>query len=213
MTDLVIPIVFPDYIITIETTAKKITVPDLIPFIDILPNEIHVSHTNNMVSGLGHAGVLFINGKTGITKYYEYGRYDAKKLGWVKKILNLNDARIGSDGKVEISSLSKILRIISRKAGKRGRISGAYIEVEGKYEAMLAYAKKRMNMNLLKNRESYDIISYSCLHFMKGVMEAANLNTPILIDPRPTSYIKEIQEDYPAFEYNPSHSKISISDN
>lgn len=28
------------------------------------------------IGGLGHAGVLLIDNKTGVTKYYEYGRYD-----------------------------------------------------------------------------------------------------------------------------------------
>lgn len=85
MKDLLIPIVFPDYIITVETPPARIKKPDYLPYVDIFPNEVRVPHTKNKLSDLGHAGVLFINGKTGVTKYYEYGRYDPKKLGWVKK--------------------------------------------------------------------------------------------------------------------------------
>ncbi len=76
MKDLLIPIVFPDYIITVETRPITVKIPDYLPYIDILPNEVRVPHTKNKLSDLGHAGVLFINGKTGVTKYYEYGRYD-----------------------------------------------------------------------------------------------------------------------------------------
>ncbi|MCP4118033.1 MAG: hypothetical protein GY737_22060 [Desulfobacteraceae bacterium] len=210
MPDVVIPIVFPDYIITVETPTARIEIPDIIPYIDILPNEIRVPHTQNRLSDLGHAGVLFINGNSGVTKYYEYGRYDANKLGWIKKILNLKDVRIGSNGKIDEFSLADVLLIISRKAGKGGRISAAYIEVDKKYDAMLAYAENRRLMNVDKNRERYDIVSYSCIHFIKGVMEAAGLDTPWLIDPRPVSYIEEIQEDYPELQYIPSQNQLII---
>ncbi len=212
MKDLLIPIVFPDYIITVETSPARIKIPDYLPYVDILPNEIRVPHTKNKLSDLGHAGVLFINGKTGVTKYYEYGRYDSKKLGWVKKILNLPDAKINSNGTLVESSFQNILRVISGKAGKGGRISGAYIEVENKYDAMLKYVTTRMAMNNNPNRERYDITSYSCVHFMKGVMESAGIDTPKMIDPRPNSYIKEIQNDYPRLEYHPSRNKLTINE-
>jgi len=211
VSDLVIPIVFPDYKITVETPAARMKVPDYLPYVDILPNEIRVPHTKNKISDLGHAGVLFINGKSGITKYYEYGRYDPNKLGWVKKMLNLPDVTINSSGVVE-QSLSRVLKVISDKAGKRGRISAAYIEVDNKYQAMLDYAQHRIALNSNPNRERYDIASYSCVHFMKGVMEAAGVDTPWMLDPRPTSYIEEIQDDFPVLEYMPSNNELTIKE-
>src|SRR6218665_1586111 len=48
-------IVFPDYKIDPELKVGKWKAPK--------------------VGGLGHAGVLLIDNKTGVTKYYEYGRY------------------------------------------------------------------------------------------------------------------------------------------
>jgi len=210
MSDVLIPIVFPDYRITVETPATRIKVPDYLPYVDILPNEIRVPHTKNKISDLGHAGVLFINGKTGVTKYYEYGRYDPKKLGWVKKILKLPDVKIDSNGDITEQSLSNVLQVISMKAGKRGRISAAYIKVENKYGEMLKFSQHRMGMNSNPNREHYDIISYSCIHFIKGVMTAAGVDTPWMLDPRPISYIEEIQDDYPALEYRPSDNKFII---
>jgi len=211
VSDLVIPIVFPDYKITVETPAARVKVPGYLPYVDILPNEIRVPHTKNKISDLGHAGVLFINGKSGITKYYEYGRYDPNKLGWVKKMLNLPDVTINSSGVVE-QSLSRVLKVISDKAGKRGRISAAYIEVDNKYQAMLDYAQHRIALNSNPNRERYDIASYSCVHFMKGVMEAAGVDTPWMLDPRPTSYIEEIQDDFPVLEYMPSNNELTIKE-
>jgi len=195
----------------VETPAARMKVPDYLPYVDILPNEIRVPHTKNKISDLGHAGVLFINGKSGITKYYEYGRYDPNKLGWVKKMLNLPDVTINSSGVVE-QSLSRVLKVISDKAGKRGRISAAYIEVDNKYQAMLDYAQHRIALNSNPNRERYDIASYSCVHFMKGVMEAAGVDTPWMLDPRPTSYIEEIQDDFPVLEYMPSNNELTIKE-
>lgn len=210
MNDLLIPIVFPDYLITVETPNITVQIPDYLPYIDILPSEVRVPHTKNKLSDLGHAGVLFINGKSGVTKYYEYGRYDPRKIGWVKKILNLPDVKIDSKGALVENSLKNVLQVISRKAGKNGRISAAFIEVENKYEAMLKYATIRMALNNDPNRERYDIATYSCVHFIKGVMEAAGLDTPWMLDPRPNSYIKEIQDDFPILEYRPSNKVLTI---
>lgn len=212
MSDVLIPIVFPDYKIMVQTPAAKVKVPDYLPFVDILPNEIRVPHTKNKISDLGHAGVLFINGKTGTTKYFEYGRYDPEKLGWVKKIQNLPNVKVDKNGIVTEQSLINVLMIVSRKAGKLGRISGAYIEVENKYDAMLRFSQNRMALNKKPNRESYDLFSYSCLHFMQGVMKAAGINTPWLLDPRPVSYIEEIQDEFSALEFTPSNNKLKISE-
>lgn len=212
MPDLLIPIVFPDYKITVETPAVRVQIPDYLPYVDILPNVVRVPHTKNKISNLGHAGVLFINGQSGVTKYYEYGRYDSKKIGWVKKIFKLPDVKIDSNGNVVKNTLSTVLQVISMKAGKSGRISAAYIKVKNKYEAMLEYARIRMAMNTNPNRERYGIASYSCVHFMKGTMDAAGIDTPWMLDPRPTSYIKEIQNDYPSLEYMPSSNKVTIKE-
>lgn len=212
MADLLIPIVFPDYKITIETPATKVHIPDIIPFVDILPNEIRVPHTKNKISDLGHAGVLFINGKNGSTKYYEYGRYDAKQLGWVRKIQNLPNVKLDPNKDINEDSLKIALKYISTKAGKKGRISAAFIKVENKYELMLKYAQTRMALNRVPGREKYSVTSYSCVHFMKGVMDAAGIDTPWMLDPRPVSYIEEVQDDYPSLEYDPKGNKLKITE-
>ncbi|MCP4295318.1 MAG: hypothetical protein GY786_06905 [Proteobacteria bacterium] len=159
MSDLLVPIVFPDYKITLETPAVVVQVPDYLPFVDIFPDEIRVPHTLNKISDLGHAGVLVINGRTGVTKYYEYGRYDPTKLGWVKKIIGLANVKIDLDGNPTEDSFLKVLQIISRRAGKSGRISAAIIKVEKKYETIVKYAERRMMMNSDPNRENYNIMT------------------------------------------------------
>jgi hypothetical protein len=58
--------------------------------------------------GLGHAGIFFFNGNTGVTKYFEYGRYDAAGLGKVQK-LSVPNVRL-RDGKVVRDSLQAALQ-------------------------------------------------------------------------------------------------------
>jgi len=75
MPDVVIPIVFPDYLISVNTPTTRLPIPDLWPWGDILPDDVEVPATRNRLPELGHAGVLFISGARGTTKYYEYGRW------------------------------------------------------------------------------------------------------------------------------------------
>ena len=49
-------------------------------------------------SNLGHAGILLIDNKTGITKYYEYGRYDKAEIGEVRQ-RTISNVVMGKDGK------------------------------------------------------------------------------------------------------------------
>ncbi|MFL1406201.1 hypothetical protein ACJO2E_12740 [Marinobacter sp. M1N3S26] len=213
MPDVIIPIVFPDYKITVNTPPVKIGVPDLLPFVDIFPNEVRVPHTENKLDNLGHAGILFINGRSGLTKYYEYGRYDPNGKGWVKKIRNLPDVTIGQGGSISSPSLTNVLRTISGKSGKDGRISGAYIEMGDEFDAVLEFAQGRMALNSAADREPYNLVSYSCVHFMEGALKSAGLDTPWMLDPRPVSYILEIQDDYPPLEYSPKTNRFTIGRN
>ncbi len=92
MPDIVIPIVFPDYLISVHTQRARLSMPDLLPGFDILPDDIEIPGTENKLPELGHAGVLLINGARGTTKYYEYGRYNGP-LGMVRK-LSIRDVEI-----------------------------------------------------------------------------------------------------------------------
>jgi len=66
--DIVIPIVFPDYKINVEVQKTKV---DVFPWVEF--DNFSIPSYKDKISNLGHAVVLFINGKNGITKYYEYG--------------------------------------------------------------------------------------------------------------------------------------------
>jgi len=205
MSDIVIPIVFPDYRILVNLLKQEV---DLIPYVAF--DNFTIPDYKDKLSNLGHAGVLFINGKSGLTKYFEYGRYDPPaNLGLVQKIRNLPDAVI-NEGKVELSSLKKVLKKISRVSGQSGRISGVYIEVENKFDSMLEYAQLRKSQNASPNRKPYDLLLNSCIHFVKDVTARAGVENPWMIDPRPNSYIGEFRDDYLDLDFNNISNKLVI---
>lgn len=194
--DIVIPIVFPDYKIAVEIQKTKV---DVFPWVEF--DNFTIPTYKDKISNLGHAGILFINGKTGITKYYEYGRYDPQNLGLVVKARNLPDAKV-INGAIELASIKNTLSFISKVHGQSGRIHGVYIEVENKYDAMLTYANLRKSQNANPKRVPYDILTNSCIHFVKEVTERAGISTPWMIDPRPNSYIGEFRDDFPDLDFS-----------
>lgn len=203
--DLVIPIVFPDYKITVEIKRTKV---DVIPWVDF--DNITIPKYKETVSNLGHAGIFFVNGKTGTTKYFEYGRYDPPhNLGIVAKAANLPDAKL-VNGEIDVSSLIKPLDFISRISGQSGRIQGVYLEVENKYKEMLDYARIKKSQNANPNRRPYSLTTNSCIHFVKKMTEIAGLETPWMIDPRPNSYMGEFRDDYKDLDYSPKTKTILI---
>lgn len=195
MDDTCVPIVFTEY---------KIAVPqakvDLPKFMNALG--IPDIQTPKKLEDLGHAGCLFIRGKDGLCKYYEYGRYDPANKGLTRK-QSIPDLALAKGGTPVWSSLRAVLHAISLKAGQGGVITAAWIAAPGKFPDMLKYAETRMKENTDKTREAYDLLFNSCNHFMKGVMEAAGLRTPVMVDKRPVSYIAEIRDLYPDLDYNP----------
>lgn len=173
--DAAIPLAFPDY--RIQTPAGRI--PEL-----------------------GHAGVLIIDGKTGTTKYFEYGRYDPANLGLVRQ-RTIPNVQFGPDGRPTAASIARALRSISTQSGHGGRIAASYIPVDGHYPAMMAYAMRRKAQNSDPHREEYGLWGNNCMHFAKQVAEAGGAATPIMIDPRPNSYIEELRDQYPDLNYAP----------
>jgi hypothetical protein len=191
--DVAIPIVFPDYLIMVETPTVDIKIPDLLPRVDILPDRLKVPAAKWKIPYLGHAGILFIQGSSGLTKYYEYGRYPPGVQGRVRKT-TLSDVTIGGNGRPTKKSLEIVLTEVSMKSGHGGKIRGAYVELApGAFIHMLAYAARRMQNNSNPRRAPYDIVSNSCLHFMKEVAEAGGARMPAVIAPQPAGYIVQVR--------------------
>lgn len=204
MKDIIIPIIFPDYRISINTPTYEI---DLFPWTDF--DNFSIKKRTYKVENLGHAGVLIINGKSGLSKYYEYGRYDPPKYLGVVANLPIPDAKVDAEG-VIVSSILPIVRKISRDSGQTGRIIGVYLEVEAVFSRLENAISIRKFRNIDDNREPYDLTNNSCIHFVKWVVELAGLDAPWMLDPRPNSYIGEFRDDYLDLDYNPKTDKLTI---
>lgn len=201
--DIVAPIVFPDYLITVEQPAMEFEVPDLIPKYDVFPKHVRIPGRKFSVPELGHAGVLFMDGSNGTTKYYEYGRYDREALGLTRRV-PVSDCRIGRDGKPTEASLARVLAQISAKAGHGGRIESAYIELRrGAYAAMLQFAQKWVTANQNKNRRPYELMGNNCMTFAKDLAAAGGAKMPTIYDPRPNSFIHEVQALHTPMRFTP----------
>ncbi|MEP7364906.1 MAG: hypothetical protein ABI972_16765 [Acidobacteriota bacterium] len=201
VADVAIPVVFPDYLIAVDTPQTSIPIPDL-PFFDIpgIPKQITIPKSHNKVPFLGHGGALFFQGSTGTTKYYEYGRYDPAALGLVRKVSVPNVKMTGENP--DRASLAALLAKVSRSSGQNGRILGAYISLPGgAYTKMLAYADKRLAENTNPKRAPYELLSNSCNTFMQQVCVAGGASMPAILLPNPAGYIRLVRMSFPVLDY------------
>ena len=163
------------------------------------------------IGNLGHAGLLLIDNKTGVTKYYEYGRYDKEGKGVVRTFAVPN-VKIGQDKKPTLESLNKTLSIISEQAGHAGRIEGAYIESD-KFKEMKNYAESKIAENANSKRKEYSLRNNNCGTFAADVLKqdpSVKDKAPVIIDPRPNSIVKEYQDNFKSLNYDPKKRQVKI---
>lgn len=169
-------------------------------------------------SMVGHAGVLLIDNRTGLTKYYEYGRYETTDgtSGRVRNVAVPNVV-IGSDGKPTNESLNKVLSSLSKSSGQNGRIDGAYI-ISSEFEAMNEYAQSKLNESnpgnpeYNKDRDPYNLFTNNCGTFAKDVInQDSSVDAPWIVNPTPTNIVEEYQEEGNAkVTYTPSTNTTTI---
>lgn len=94
----------------------------------------------------GHAGAIIVKASTGLTKYYDYGRYGKDKNKGIVRCsathsLSVPDAKF--DAKGNISNLKAILVSIAGKAlfADYGKMTASVCK-GGSYEKMLSFAEK-----------------------------------------------------------------------
>jgi len=173
---------------------------------------------------LGHAGVLLIDNETGLTKYYEYGRYSTtdETKGRVrssdtdKALVIFNVVIDPETGKPTKESLNKVLGQISEKSGHGGRIQGAY--VEGDFDKMNDYAQEKLKESnpqykeYDKDRAPYKLSGNNCGTFgcdvIKQDPEAAK-NAPWIWIPTPDNIGEEYQDNFPSVNYDPETNSTS----
>jgi RHS repeat-associated protein len=164
------------------------------------------------VGGLGHAGVLIINNKTGATSYYEYGRYSGHKgpAGAVQ-MQKISSVKIGKDGKPTTESLNKVLAELSKSAGQGGKLKGAYINSD-QYDKMKTYAEGKLAENKDINRNAYSLSSNNCGTFARDVIaQDHEVDNPSVWLASPINIVNEyIEEGNAEVSYDPKTKKTKI---
>jgi uncharacterized protein RhaS with RHS repeats len=170
---------------------------------------------------LGHAGILLIDNKTGLTKYYEYGRYSTEDgtKGRVRNVAISNVVIDPETGKPTQESLNKVLEQISKNSGQGGEIQGAY--VEGDFKVMNDYAQAKLKESNPQYKEEYDkdrkpykLLSNNYGTFAHDVIKQdsdAKKKAPRIFIPIPTNIADEYQDNFPKVYYNPN-TKTTTSD-
>ena len=185
--DYIIPLVFPDYLIRIDMLNSTIRVPFL-----------------------GHAGVLIINGKSGQTKYYEYGRYPPGDLGITRKVVVPNVV-MNSSKMIEIRSFKILLNKISEKSGQKGNISGAILRKENIFDISVQYCEQKIKENDKPDKVPYSVYSNNCMTFVDGLLRYLGFITPrsiplismnLIYSLIPRNYMQELQYFYSARDLN-----------
>lgn len=170
------------------------------------------------VGGLGHAGVLIIDNKTGRATYYEYGRYkttDGTK-GLVRKY-DIGKIVFGKDGKATEESVNAAMGKISQKSGEGGRIKGAYV-ISDKFKEMKAYADQKYsetnsgNPQYDASRPPYSLLGNNCGTFAADVVnQDPNVDQPSIYNPTPKNIVSEyIDEGNAEVFYDPKTKKTTI---
>lgn len=160
------------------------------------------------IGGLGHAGIVLIDNKTGHARYFEYGRYDKANIGIVRT-RQVPNVTMGKNGLPTTGSLKELLGAVSHAGGDGGRVEGVYIK-NGNYKEMLQYANGRMSQNRESSRDKYSLVNNNCTTFCKSALEAGGELTPSMVDPRPNSYIDELRDSFGSpVNYDPSTHRMT----
>lgn len=199
--DFVVAIVFPEQPIQVQTERTiRAALPDWMEGAALDALELFGAKRTDSGSlkanFLGHAAVAFANGRTGLTRYWEYGRYDPAQRGICQNV-RVPDLEITSDYEATPDSLNKLFARVSESSGAGTRVSAALCRVEvGTHMKLEQYCRRVDHNTRNKTAEEYKVLSNSCLHFMRRVMEEAGLDTPRIWDPRPASYIAALQDRF-----------------
>ncbi|ENM5730571.1 hypothetical protein AB7D55_002343 [Vibrio mimicus] len=199
--DFLIPVVFPDY---------QIEVVDEQSF-DIWG--VKVKRPQLKAPYLGHAGVILINGDTGVTRYYEYGRYqnyNSEIAGNVRK-RGVPNASIVS-GLITESSLLKVLHEVSLRAGQEGRISGVVLRGSFFSEAD-SWLKEKLAQNNSPDKLEYDLFTNNCMTFVIDLADYLGLDPawkpPIVV---PNSYMEQFQLSEIDLDYDYKTKTLTVSE-
>lgn len=204
--DYLIPLVFPDYKIHVElrnsyTEWLKEYSPEFL--------NKYIGEDGVKVPYLGHAGVLLINGQSGITKYYEYGRYPPGVLGRTRNV-PIKDVVITPKKMITITSLKKLLRQLSEISGQKGRIEGGILRSDEIYNKAVEYCEKKIKENDDPNRKPYSIYTNSCVTFVQELTLYLGFYLPTIVST--TSIKRNLKSRVPTLYIQQFQSIITVRD-
>ena len=157
----------------------------------------------------GHSGVLLINNKTGLTKYYEYGRYGST-IGKARKV-EVPNITI-KEGRPTLESLNKVLKYISRKSGDNGDIEGAYIKSNA-FDIMMKYAEDVRAEANNPDRKPYNILKNNCATFAEDVIgQDESIEKPTIFIHTPVNTVEAYQENGNARVFYDSKTQNTLCD-
>jgi hypothetical protein len=61
---------------------------------------------------------------------------------------------------------------------------------------MRNFARQRQQQNQDPSRTPYNLFTNNCMSFVHDVLEEGGVDTPIMVDPRPSSYIDELKGSF-----------------
>ena len=193
--DVAIPVVYPNQPITIEdrwitdemtwgqwigldlgdSYERTFNRPDTSPPLKI----VDTSRSGIKVTGIGHAGVTIIDGKSGETRYYEFGRYGGLS-GAVREVA-VPDVTIGGDKNPTKASFDALLKAMTEtNRGGPYAFEGVYIKYPvGRFAVMKAYAEQRTKDQASGAAPAYDPAKNHCFTFAVDVVRAGGASASV----------------------------------
>ncbi len=114
---------------------------------------------------LGHSAVIAVNPETGVTKYYEYGRYGSK-FGKVNNPSGAPSLEI-KEGKPTEKSLNNLYNYVSNHYGQGKPVEATYYN-DADFQKTDDFATERMND---KNRQPYNLRNNNCKTFANETIQ------------------------------------------
>ena len=116
---------------------------------------------------LGHVGLLLIDEKTGLTRYYEFGRYGTPR-GRIRNVRIPNVQIDPATGLPTLESLHNVFQALSFKTKQSGPIVGVYIRGVDFHKADALIQRMMRDSNLLRR---YSILRYNCGLFAHDMIQ------------------------------------------